>query len=353
MNDFLAAPDERNRQGANDAKETRGSDLGDLGVVAVAHGRLARNAVWNWAGMATHLLTGFVVAPFLVHHLGQTGYGLWILIASLTGYFAVLDLGVGGSVGRNVAFLRAKNDRDGVNSLVSTALAILSGVAGLVLLATLGALALFFVLFDVEPAQADAARLALLLVGCNLAVSFLLGIFDGLFWAMHRFDLQNLIDIPTVLLRAWLTFLLIGQGHGLVALALITLLTTVAAGLAKLVICFVLDRGLRFRMSLIGTESARGLYGYGTWFFLFSLARTITPQISPQVIGARLAVALVTPFSVAARLVAYANAFLIAGTQLLTPVATGLHATGQHDDQRRLFLEGGKYCLALALGFIT
>src|SRR5438128_9811709 len=177
MNDFLAAPDERNRQGANDAKETRGSDLGDLGVVAVAHGRLARNAVWNWAGMATHLLTGFVVAPFLVHHLGQTGYGLWILIASLTGYFAVLDLGVSGSVGRNVAFLRAKNDRDGVNRLVSTALAILSGVAALCVIATLGAVALFFLLFDVAADQVDAARIALLLVGLNLAMSFVFGVF--------------------------------------------------------------------------------------------------------------------------------------------------------------------------------
>src|SRR5437899_201013 len=94
---------------------------------------VARNVMWNTAGTATHLLAGFVVAPFLVHRLGQTIYGLWILIASLTGYFSVLDLGIGGSVGRQLAFFRAKNDERGVNSIFSTALAILSGVGGLAL----------------------------------------------------------------------------------------------------------------------------------------------------------------------------------------------------------------------------
>lgn len=50
--------------------------------------------VWNIAGMAVGILAGFVVAPFLVRRLGETSYGLWIPIGSLTGYFGLLDLGV-------------------------------------------------------------------------------------------------------------------------------------------------------------------------------------------------------------------------------------------------------------------
>jgi O-antigen/teichoic acid export membrane protein len=37
----------------------------------------------------------------------------------------------------------------------------------------------------------------------------------------------------------------------------------------------------------------------------------------------------------------------------LTPLATALHAGRQHNQQQRLFLEGGKYCLALELFFFT
>src|SRR5436189_290178 len=50
---------------------------GEPGVKRV----VVRNVVWNCASLVVQLLTGFVVAPFLVHRLGETRYGLWILIA--------------------------------------------------------------------------------------------------------------------------------------------------------------------------------------------------------------------------------------------------------------------------------
>src|ERR1700693_5009746 len=106
---------------------------------------VARNVVWNWAGMAVNILAGLVVMPFLVLQLGRTSYGLWILIGSLTNYFGLLDLGVRGSVGRYVAFYKTKDDRDGVNRTLSTAGVILAGVA---ILALVGTLALQLVFFD-------------------------------------------------------------------------------------------------------------------------------------------------------------------------------------------------------------
>jgi O-antigen/teichoic acid export membrane protein len=57
--------------------------------------------------------------------------------------------------------------------------------------------------------------------------------------------------------------------------------------------------------------------------------------------------------SIAARLTGYATSFLIAGTQVVTPLATALHARERHTQQQRLVLEGGKYCLALELLFFT
>ncbi len=53
------------------------------GVLRMRH-RLAGNVIWNWAGLSVTVLTGFVLAPYLVHHLGDTVYGLWILIASMS-----------------------------------------------------------------------------------------------------------------------------------------------------------------------------------------------------------------------------------------------------------------------------
>src|SRR5713101_4691627 len=159
---------------------------------------VARNVIWNWAGVGTSMTAGFVVAPFLVHRLGETTYGLWILIASMTGYFGLLDLGIRGSVGRYVAFHRAKNDQEGVNSILSTALAILCGVSFLVLLMALGMSLAFFYLFDVPENLVPGTRVALLIVGLNLAVSLPLDTFSATLWAFQRFDVLNGIDIVLV-----------------------------------------------------------------------------------------------------------------------------------------------------------
>jgi O-antigen/teichoic acid export membrane protein len=310
---------------------------------------VARNVIWNSAGTLVHMLTGFVVAPFLVNRLGETHYGLWILIASLTGYFAALDLGVSGSLGRNLAFHLARKDIQGVRGIFSTALAILTGVAFLGLLATIGVLLVFFHLFEVPPDQVDAVRLALLLVGFNFSLSFILGAFDGTLWALQRFDLQNALDIPTVIVRAGFTFFCIGQGGGLVDLAVITLGTTVVNGLLKMVLSFYLESSFRFSIAAIRWDWAKSLYDYGIWYFLLSLAKNIQPQIGPTVIGNQLGAGLVTRFRIAAQLAGYGSTFMNTATQVLTPVATALHAENKHQQQQRLFVEGGKVCLLLTL----
>jgi O-antigen/teichoic acid export membrane protein len=311
------------------------------------------NVAWNLAGMAVPLMAGFVLAPFLIRHLGQTGYGLWILLGSFTSYFGALDLGVRSSVGRYIAFYRARDDREGVNATLSTALAILSAAGTLALLLTFAGSFLFFAVFRVPAGEVAEVRLALMLVGLNLALMLLLNVFDATLWAGQRFDLLNAVDIPVVVTRTALSFWLIGSGYGLATLATITLATTVAGGLTKAVLSFRLDPGLRFAPRLVSRGTARTLYGYGIWYFLLSVARILTPQISPLIIGAYLAVRRVTAYNVASRLVGYTTSLLLAATGVLTPLVAALDARNEERQQRRLFLKGGKYCLALALFFLA
>src|SRR5207248_5750065 len=132
----------------------------------------------------------------------------------------------------------------------------------------------------------------------------------------------NTIAIPATVLRAVLTFALIGSGGGLVVLALITLGVTVAEGLAKAVVCFRIDPGLRVGPRHLSRSALRSLLGYGTWALIFLLARTTRTQLSPLLIGAQLGTAMVTPYSVAARLLSLVGAAVGASVGVLTPFAT-------------------------------
>lgn len=311
-------------------------------------GNVAGNVIWNWSGMAVTMLAGFIVAPYLVHHLGDSGYGLWILIASMTGYFSLLDLGVGASVGRYIAYYRARGDQENVNATLSTAIAILTGVAVLALLVVLALVPMFHWLYAIPPQQQSAATWAIIIVGLNLAMTFPVMVFDGVLWGHERFDLINVIDIPTAIIRTGLTFLLVHGPDDIVKLAILTFIMTALNEGAKLIAAFRADPDLRVSIRLVRREAAGRLYGYGVWQFLLNVSRQINAQIGPLVIGALLSVAVVTPFSIAARLVSYASQFMVAATGVFTPIATGLCARDDLTRQRRMFLLGGQCCAAFA-----
>ena len=43
---------------------------------------LARNVFSNWFATGANMATGFFLAPFIVHHLGNAEYGVWVLAIS-------------------------------------------------------------------------------------------------------------------------------------------------------------------------------------------------------------------------------------------------------------------------------
>lgn len=318
---------------------------------------IARNVVWNCAGMGANLLAGFIVVPYLVRHLGQTNYGLWILVASFTNYFSLLDLGIRAAVGRQIAFYKARGDVAGFNATANTALVILGACGVLALVAMLAITLLFFRLYDVPPEQAHDVRVALLLVGVNLLLWLPLNMFDAMLWAMQRFDLINAVDITGSILRAGLVFWWVGSGGGLVALAVIQLISLAGMQGVKAAVALRLDRTLRFGTRHLTGGAARGLAGIGFWNSMLAISNVVNGEVGPMIIGVRLGIPPVTPFSIASRLVGYGRDFLIACTGVLTPMAIANHAAKNHGHQRTLFIEGSKFCLALTLlclaGFVV
>src|SRR5205823_12371560 len=100
---------------------------------------------------------------------------------------------------------------------------------------------------------------------------------------------------------------------------------------------------------LVSRETARLIFGYGFWTFLLVVGRLVTEQSGPLIIGARLGIALVTPYSVAVSLVRYANMISSRSAEVFIPVAATLHAQEDQRRQQRLLLEGGRYSLILAV----
>jgi O-antigen/teichoic acid export membrane protein len=314
---------------------------------------LGRNMAWNTAGLGVETAVGFLVMPFLIHRLGESTYGIWIVLGALTSYFGLLDLGTRGSIGRHVALHHASNNRMALDQTVSSGLAVMALVGAATVAVIFACEPLFFRLFAVPVELQAAAGMALRIVAVQFALFLVASAFDAILWGFQRFDWLNAVEIPSSLMRGGLTLMLVKSDADLVTLAVITLAVTVASGLAKCLLAFHVDPQLRLGIRYVSGSSLGELLGYGGWSMIGMLAVVTRAQLSTLLIGSLLGLALVTPYAIAARLLGTLNAGLTAVTGVITPFATTLHATDQKERQRWIFLMGGHYNTAIAVFFVS
>mgnify|MGYP003339009902 CR=1 FL=1 len=89
------------------------------------------------AVFAVMIVVTFFMTPILVKGLGDDRYGIWVFVESIIKYLALFDLGVTAAVVKYVAKFNATEDRDEVNRIYSTSIAIFSSLGLLVGLTTI------------------------------------------------------------------------------------------------------------------------------------------------------------------------------------------------------------------------
>jgi O-antigen/teichoic acid export membrane protein len=309
---------------------------------------ILRNIVSNWLGYIVSILVAFFLAPVVVHRLGNTGYGIWTLILSLTGYFGLLDFGIRSTVGRFVARYVSLSDTENVNRTVNTAIAMLACGGLLGLLATVG-LSFFLGSFKVEPQLQAAARAALLMAGLNVSLALPLGVFSGVLIALERYDIVSRITIAGTLVQAALVVTLLKTGHGVVALAAIALLINTSQYCAMAIWAKALFPPLKVGRRFVDFGNCKELFGFSIFRFIAIIANQLIFYTDTVVIGAFLGTGAITYYAIAGSLIEYGRHIVSLATDTLYPAATRLDSKDDIPGLRRLLIAGTRISLLLAL----
>lgn len=148
--------------------------------------RLAKNAVSNLLRLGTGWLTVLLVPPLLVHSLDKPAYATWMLVLQLGAYATLLDGGLQMAIGRFVAQAEHTGDRKHLGEILSSAAALLSGAAVLVLMLVLLGSAELGRFRSIPHALLPQASLALLIVGGSLALAFPSSVLAGLSLGLEK-----------------------------------------------------------------------------------------------------------------------------------------------------------------------
>ena len=302
-----------------------------------------RNIGSSWFGLATNLVVGFFLSPFILHRLGDDAFGLWVLVFSLTGYYGLFDFGIRSSIVRYVAQFNATGEKDSLNRFINSSLCTYGGTGLVLLMVTVGASFYVNSIFRIPPALQWSAKVLFLVVGTAVAVGFPLSVFAGVLEGLQKFNWLSLTQASYNVARAVLIVLALRRGGGLLTIALISMILNLCT---YAVYFAVVQRELAVRYALryVDRESFRKMLSYGSITFVATIASQLRFYSDATVIGIFIGSAAITYFSIGSKLVSYSANVTQSMAQIFTPMSSQFNATGDMEHLRRILVMGNRAC---------
>jgi O-antigen/teichoic acid export membrane protein len=311
--------------------------------------RLVRNAASNYAGKALTLGAGFLLTPFLLHHLGPTNYGLWILAGSVVAYGGLLDFGIYGAVIKFIAEYQATGDEDQTNALIATALWLYTGLGLIAAVMSVALVPLFPRLFTVPASQQAEASWIILLVGLGTALSFPSSIPVAVLRGLHRFDLTNVLSTISVLGYVGTTVVTLRLGGGVIGMAAVNIPRTLLMQVPSLWLVHHAAPSVRFSWRGSSLSRMRDVVSYSASLFAIQAGGQLQTRTDEIVIGTFLPIRAVTPYALALRLSEIPQIVTDQFMKLILPLSSQLRAENDWPRLRLLYKTSTRLALAVLL----
>ena len=237
-----------------------------------------KNTVTNYFSMFVRLVQGILVTRWLISHLGEAQYGLWVMLWSFFSYALLLDLGFGVAAQKVTATELYKKDIEKYNHTVSSIF--FSHVSMALLILPLTFVGMYYIreLFHL-PADATAeyiyfCREALLLSGLAATVVFPLGVFPEILVGLQKLYLRNYIIIVSKVVEFAGVITVFALGWGLFKLLFFVMVIMGVTQLAMLVAVWRNIPGFRIRFAF-DKEVFKGIFRFSSAVYIISIGRMI------------------------------------------------------------------------------
>jgi O-antigen/teichoic acid export membrane protein len=303
----------------------------------------------NVLGTGFRLLVWFVLTPFILGLLGPVAYGVWVVVGSIAAYGSLLDMGLTPALVKYVAEHVARGDPAGAGRVIATAVWLYI-LLGLVAFAVFLAIAPWVPdVLSIPAGQRGAATAVTMLTGLSLAIGIPSTAAPSVLMGLQRYDAVNAISTASTLAGAAATVIVLALGGGVVGMVAANI--PVLLGTTAVTIVVIrrvrpdLGSGLgRPNRALVLTMAA-----YGSSSFAYQISNLLQRKTDELVVGGFLAVALVAPYSIGRRV----SDLVIMVTQqfmnVLLPLASELHAEGDANRLRAVYLTATRLGMALSL----
>lgn len=298
-----------------------------LTPAALRAARIARNVGYNFAAQTWLLVLAIVTTPIIVRELGVEMFGLYALMASVIGYFALLDFGLGLATVKFVSEHHGRADAAAVQRIASNSVGafLALGTAGAAVIVVLAPHVVGWL--DVSPELADVARTSLYVAGLAFLTTMAVAAFASFPNALERMDLTNRRAIVFGTATSAGTVVLLLLGYGLLEIVVLSVVVTALAAVSLAAVTRRLLPDVSFRprfdratLSLLGRFGALKFANQVATHTVYHLDKFLVAALVSVTAAAYYAIPVLIAQRLAALVGNVSSAFL--------PAASALHGEG-------------------------
>lgn len=301
--------------------------------------RLLKNSLSNTAAFLVEAVVAFLMMPFVIYHLGDSSYGIWVLINALTGYLGLFKLGFRPSINKHVSEYKALGDSQGMKVFMGASLHIYIYVSFLILLTAVTTSYFVPSLFSLSEEFILPFQILLLFAGVQSTFSLIGTAFGGVISGYQRYEINAGIEIAVIVIRAGLIVYFLPSFPDLYTMAAAHFSITIIGYIFTI---FAARKVADVRKLPIfkkpGKEILKVILKYNSVSFSIAALSIAIGYIDSIIVGVLLPLSAITHYAVGGRLVKYCIQFLGVTTKVIAPAISELNAKNEKETLTQILL---------------
>jgi O-antigen/teichoic acid export membrane protein len=309
--------------------------------------QLLRNALFSSGSWGAIVVVNLAAIPLFIRYLGVEGYGIYLLLTGLFGYFGLLDFGLSDGVVKYVAHHTELGNDESVTHSVNAALLaqVIGGVIGIFVLCTFNQRIIHAL--RVSPSLVHVASIGLYVSAAGFLSKMLLNTYNAALKGLQRFDLLAKTTVGFSLATTIAVVFVLFAGGGLVEVVVATASMTTAN---LVVVLYLVHRCIpQYRLALeFRREHFRALFGFSAYTFISRIAAAVNTYFLQVVIAVILGAGAVAYFAVPLRVTSALEAGMASLVSVIFPLVSTFKARENLASLQKLYSSASRYVVALS-----
>src|SRR5712691_11334546 len=246
---------------------------------------ILRAVATSWVAILANAAVGFLLTPYVLHHLGDEAFGLWVLVVTLVGCYGLFDAGVRSSILRYASRHRALGDQERANEVIASAFYYYLCGFALVILATYLFVSPMSRFFAVRDQELSAFKSLFWLAGVVQGLTLPLVVFSASLEAAGRYDQVYVIRVASLAVRVIAVIAVVRAGGGLFGVGAAVLLSQLLAYGAQVPLAIRANQGLSLRPKWVRKSVFQSMFRYGSISLAAGIAARLGGSMQRRVIA--------------------------------------------------------------------